>query len=139
MAENLEHLIYSSIATSSLDAGDVFKIVEKSSQNNTTREVTGVLIHVKGHFFQAIEGPRGGLDELLGVLRKDPRHNSIKILLRKPIAQRRFPNWRMHRMQVDDTIQAAATFKRLLTEHGDTGDILARFEEYLSQHLTSAV
>lgn len=128
MAHSLEQLIYTSIAAPTLDAGDVFKIVEKSSQNNVARGVTGVLAFVNRHFFQAVEGMAEDLDELLGVLAKDPRHHSMKIMQRKPIAERQFARWWMQRLAVRDTEAAQALFERLMAENADAEVILSQFE-----------
>jgi hypothetical protein len=131
MAEHLEQLIYTSTASREVDAGGVFKIVETSAQNNRTRNITGVLAYVNGHFFQAIEGDREQLDLLMRALQADNRHHSIRVLLRKSIDTRQFADWRMKRLPVTDNRAASAMFRRLLVQHRDAREILRQFETYL--------
>lgn len=91
-------IAYTSVASVSLGSGEVFKIIEKSAQNNAPAGLTGFLIFSNKRFFQVIEGAQSDLDALLRTLEKDPRHHSINIVHRAPIATRSFPSWRMKRI-----------------------------------------
>ncbi|MBD2842228.1 BLUF domain-containing protein [Erythrobacter rubeus] len=90
-------LIYQSEATDKLGAGEVFKIVETSAENNAESDLTGFLLFVSGRFFQVIEGPEDSIDDLVQRLENDPRHRSIQTIDRRPIDERAFGTWRMKR------------------------------------------
>ena len=105
----MEQLVYVSYAAGHLDSGDVFEIVAASAARNPGRELTGFLSYAGGLFVQYIEGPPHALDTLLATLRHDPRHHGLEVIERQPIATRRFPDWRMERVQVSQTDGAALT------------------------------
>jgi len=106
-------LAYTSLAPESLGSGDVFKIVERSAQNNGPAQLTGFLIYANGRFFQVIEGPLSGVDGLVRKLKTDPRHHTIKVVHHSSIAKRSFPTWRMKRIIVQE---ADARLETLLPE-----------------------
>ncbi len=94
----LRQMVYTSEATGLLQQSDVFRIVQTSVTNNMSRDITGFLIYADPHFLQLIEGEQSQLTGLLDTLRADPRHKNIEILIAEPIAERRFPRWRMQRI-----------------------------------------
>ncbi|MBU2340133.1 MAG: BLUF domain-containing protein [Alphaproteobacteria bacterium] len=94
----IERLVYTSHASSTLANTDVFSIVETSSRNNSTRDVTGLLVYVGARFLQLLEGETDALDELMVVLARDPRHRELTVHHRSPAATRAFPHWRMRRL-----------------------------------------
>lgn len=93
----LETLLY--VSRSRLDpataAGEVERIVAKARANNMHRGVTGGLIYTENHFAQVLEGETETLDAMLAALVKDPRHEAVTIVERRPIAQRQFAGWAM--------------------------------------------
>lgn len=93
----MDQIIYTSKAAAHASAADVFDIIASSARNNPQRDVTGFLVFTGEAFLQFIEGPPQRLDELLGVLRNDPRHRDLAVLSRHSILARCFPSWRMHR------------------------------------------
>lgn len=93
----MDQIVYTSRAAAHASAADVFDIIASSARNNPQRDVTGFLVFTGEAFLQLIEGPPQRLDELLGVLRKDPRHCDLAVLSRDAISARCFPSWRMHR------------------------------------------
>lgn len=105
----MHQLIYVSEASPELSSGELFRIVEQSARNNPSADITGFLILREGRFLQLVEGPLLALDTLVDTLRRDPRHYSLVILSRVPIAERAFPRWRMKRV-------------------GESGDALAELE-----------
>lgn len=95
-------MLYTSRASHSLEADDIFRIVTVSARNNPARAVTGFLVFGNGNFVQLVEGPAMALDQLLVELRVDARHNGLEILDRASIAERSFPAWRMERLPMVD-------------------------------------
>lgn len=112
----MQQLAYVSTATSGIDSGEVFRLVETSARRNPSRDITGFLIFDGREFLQVVEGPEEELDRLLGALRRDERHRDIRVIDRSPITHRRFERWRM---------------KRIATGGADAEDqeILARLSE----------
>lgn len=71
-------------------------IEQKSSYNNQRTGTTGFLCFKQGQFFQYIEGETLTILNLLNVIKQDPRHHSVKIILEEDITERRFSSWAMH-------------------------------------------
>lgn len=94
----MHQIIYVSEAAENLSSGDLFTIIEQSSRNNPSADITGFLIYRAGHFLQLVEGPLISLEELLVKLQRDPRHRRLRVLSRTAIAERSFPRWRMKRI-----------------------------------------
>ena len=108
----MQQLLYRSIAADGLGPDVIFEIIETSARNNPARDVTGFLVQSNGAFLQLVEGPAASLDELLDVLACDPRHHSIKVLVREDIAQRSFPRWRMERVGASQASTTALLHRR---------------------------
>lgn len=97
--------------------GEVDRIVHWSRSRNADLDVTGALVFTERHFAQYLEGPEAAIDALMASIGRDPRHREVRIVFRRPLAQRRFPTWALayagpstfvaaHVLSVD---QAAAT------------------------------
>lgn len=91
-------IAYTSVSDADLGHDQIFEIVQISARNNPTRGVTGFLMYKENRFFQMIEGPQEGLDDLMDVIKRDPRHHSITVVASGDTAERRFPRWRMNRL-----------------------------------------
>ena len=133
MQHVLEQVIYTSVASDNFDAGDLFKIVETATRKNADREITGILVFERGHFFQVIEGPGAQLDRLLVTLRRDPRHHSLRILKRRQSDHRLFPKWRMRRVVIGERQAAWGAFRTLLQRRDDALMIASEFDRFLQR------
>lgn len=123
----MQHILYFSQARSGLDSGEVFRIIETSARNNPAREVTGFLAFAHGLFLQLVEGPAQALDELLEVLKGDPRHHGLEIMERGPVAARSFPGWRMERLAIRGDDRSALVAH--LAKAGISRAAIARVED----------
>ncbi|ADK99333.1 BLUF domain-containing protein [Brevundimonas subvibrioides] len=88
----LYRLIYISEAVGSTGAStlSIAQILGISERNNRRDHITsGVMFH-DGWCLHAIEGARVDIDRLMRRLREDRRHTNIRVLVDKPIAERRF-------------------------------------------------
>lgn len=112
----MERILYTSRASTDLPSDEVFRIIETSARNNPARNVTGVLIFHQDRFLQLVEGERPALDELLDVLKRDPRHHDLTVHYREPALKRCFPNWRMRRLGA--SAEGIEEILRTLSEHG---------------------
>lgn len=70
-------------------------ILEASIKNNKFQEVTGVLCQGDGIYMQVLEGERGKVNDLYSVIRSDPRHKNVELLLIEDIVQKKYKEWSM--------------------------------------------
>lgn len=91
----LVHLIYVSRATQPLSTAELEKVLDSSVRHNTPQGVTGMLLCAAGSFMQVLEGEAAAVDETFSRIAEDPRHTSIMLLHRGPLAERRFRSWSM--------------------------------------------
>lgn len=71
------------------------EILVKSRSNNEKNDICGVLYYAKGYFFQCIQGEYENIMALYNKIRKDDRHNQIKLVQHKSIQERCFYKWSM--------------------------------------------
>jgi hypothetical protein len=91
----LRQLSYLSAATTECDEAALAAILESASKANAERQVTGLLVYADGVFFQILEGPRDCVEAAMQIVRRDPRHHSIRIVHDEAIAARDFEHWHM--------------------------------------------
>jgi hypothetical protein len=72
---------------------EIAQIVQWSMQRNLQLEVTGLLLATAGHFAQILEGPQPAIDALMTRIRRDWRHQNVRVLRETEIENRFFPNW----------------------------------------------
>lgn len=70
-------------------------ILETAWRHNGEMGVTGYLLRTRTQYFQYLEGADDVLDDLVGMIRQDPRHIELQILSDNTLSQRRFGNWGM--------------------------------------------
>lgn len=88
-------LIYVSSAVKSLKETDIVDILKVSRESNAKKGVTGMLLYKDGNIMQVLEGEEVVVDELHRKISKDPRHTGLITLIREPIQERAFGNWKM--------------------------------------------
>lgn len=125
----MEQVVYTSSASATVSAADVFDIVQVSARNNPDREITGFLVFTGGAFLQLVEGPAARLDELLGTLARDARHRDIEIVLRRRVSARSFPEWKMRRF--DATIGNASSVLDAVRASGVKREVIDTIEGFL--------
>lgn len=91
----MDQLAYISTIAPGVGEDDIRHIIEQSRRNNPQQRITGHLQCCCGHFFQILEGPAAALDDLLSRLRRDPRHEDMRLLFRQRLNGREFANWSM--------------------------------------------
>ena len=74
---------------------DLQDLLEGSKQRNATWGITSGLMCTDQYFCQVVEGPNAVVDELMGRIRNDPRHHSVRVVLQETIATRQFDAWPM--------------------------------------------
>lgn len=99
----LYQIVYCSRASEGLQSSAVDRIIAASHRHNPQRGITGLLVYGSGIFFQWIEGPRDSVEELMALLRRDPRHRDIVTLAEtEEVRERLFPDWSMELVQASD-------------------------------------
>ena len=88
-------MVYISSASYMINDQEIISIVNASRLNNTQLGITGILLYNAGSFMQLIEGEEENIENLYNKISHDPRHNSIKLLLRETITHRNFSEWQM--------------------------------------------
>ena len=139
----LVHCLYASRAAKPLTSDVLDSILEQSCTNNPRLGITGLLCLTKNVFVQIIEGGRDEVNELFMTIARDDRHREIRLLAFEEISQRRFGNWTMGQVDIDN-INAALILKHsekaelnpfacsgratmaLLDDLVDTGSIFSR-------------
>lgn len=101
-AVTLCQLIYLSHATQRLSMRDTMSIVDAASVKNAERGLTGLLCYGGGYFLQVIEGGGDVVSDAFCRIAKDPRHEEIRLVDFSIIAARRFDDWSMRLINLDD-------------------------------------
>ena len=95
---------YISTPTRAFSSEELKELLNSCRRYNRANGVTGMLLYYNSIFLQVLEGEEDEIDSLLERIRQDGRHTDLKLLRRREIAQREFPDWSM-------------AFKRLTGEH----------------------
>jgi hypothetical protein len=88
-------LIYSSVATDTFGEADLAGLLAQSRTANERNDVTGMLLFRNGYFLQVLEGPDAAVREKMAVIKTDPRHTKVTMLLEDLVDARQFPDWTM--------------------------------------------
>ena len=101
----LMHLVYVSSAIRKYNDAELDEILNSSVRHNQQQNITGMLLYADGNFIQVLEGESEAVEETFGRITKDPRHQSIYVLLREAIHTRSFNRWAMgfRRVNKSDT------------------------------------
>jgi len=81
---------------------DLEDIVTTAKANNPQHSITGVLFCHNNTFVQVLEGEENELDKVMEKINKDPRHNNIKILVKKEINKHYLSQWNMDSFHLSD-------------------------------------
>lgn len=88
-------LVYVSSAVRSFKDSDLVDILRFSRESNAKKGITGLLLFNDGNFMQILEGDAQVVDDLHLKITNDHRHTGIVTLLRRPIQNRNFSEWKM--------------------------------------------
>jgi hypothetical protein len=93
--KSLNHLIYASSADSKMSDADLRAILDRARIVNLGLEITGILLHSDGSYFQVLEGDAEAIESLYAKIARDKRHKNVVLIVREPIARRSFADWSM--------------------------------------------
>jgi hypothetical protein len=74
---------------------DLEHILSSAIKNNTAAGITGVLIFDDMWFVQVLEGSPDAVKSTFEHITQDNRHANVKLLQKKQVAERHFPDWAM--------------------------------------------
>jgi hypothetical protein len=120
----LSQLVYISSRKDSCNTVEIDKIVTSCQKNNVSLDITGVLLYSETKFIQYLEGDGRKILSLYDQIKKDPRHEQVRMISYGPISERAFPSWHMATkalsqtelaFRTDITTEDKQTFKQLLT------------------------
>jgi hypothetical protein len=95
MTPELIHCVYVSAATRNFDLEEFAQLLQAARENNARLDLTGMLLHAEGTFFQVLEGPPDVVEALYDKIERDPRHDQVTLIIKEAIAERQFDNWTM--------------------------------------------
>jgi hypothetical protein len=98
----MRSLVYVSTSVKLLNDEELLDILKASRENNTSKEVTGLLLYKGGNFMQVLEGPDEAVELLYEKIKADPRHKDLIVLSREQISARQFPAWEMAFQNLDN-------------------------------------
>lgn len=88
-------LTYLSTPAGSISNDDLIDILETARLNNASLGVSGMLLYTGDGFVQVLEGEENVVDDLVKLIKKDPRHKDFRIVERKQIETRDYAEWTM--------------------------------------------
>ena len=91
----LHRIVYVSSSYNELSDKELEEILTTSRENNSKKNITGILIYNEGNILQVLEGAKKDLRTLFGVISQDTRHHSCIILQDTPSCTRSFADWSM--------------------------------------------
>jgi hypothetical protein len=93
----LQSLIYVSDSTlsASTEAGEIDAIIDVARSRNGDLDVTGALMFTHSNFVQVLEGSPAALNELMASIKRDSRHQNVRVLEVESLTSRRFSDWSM--------------------------------------------
>jgi hypothetical protein len=93
--EELSRLVYVSAAKAAFPAHALRELLEKARARNRGHDVTGMLLHEKGSFFQVLEGPTRSVAAIYERISRDTRHHRVAKLISETGVDRVFADWSM--------------------------------------------
>jgi hypothetical protein len=96
----LIRLMYASRSAEPVTPAMIESILAQSRRNNAEAGVTGVLCHGGDAFMQVLEGGRAEVNAIYNAIVRDARHRDVTLIACEEIAQRRFSNWTMGRVNL---------------------------------------
>lgn len=93
---SVEQLVYVSRSVRAVNSAiGMSDILAEARPNNARDGITGCLTAIDGRFVQVVEGEADKLNDLIDRLLRDERHTELRVLERRTVAERAFPQWDM--------------------------------------------
>ena len=113
-SDRLFHLGYVSTETGDLGSSGMVELLTEARRINTSRDITGLLLHRDKSFYQVLEGAKDVVRRTFDSIEKDERHTAIDVLFEGEVDEREFPDWQMGFLNLDgvdiETVQGYSDF-----------------------------
>ena len=113
-SDRLFHLGYVSTETGDLGSSGMVGLLTEARRINTSRDITGLLLHRDRSFYQVLEGAEDMVRQTFNSIEKDERHTAIDVLFEGEVDEREFPDWQMGFLNLDgvdiETLQGYSDF-----------------------------
>ena len=113
-SDRLYHLGYVSTETGDLGSSGMVGLLTEARRINTSRDITGLLLHRDRSFYQVLEGEEEVVRQTFDSIEKDERHTAIDVLFEGEVDEREFPDWQMGFLNLDgvdiETLQGYSDF-----------------------------
>ena len=113
-SDRLFHLGYVSTETGDLGSSGMVGLLTEARRINTSRDITGLLLHRDRSFYQVLEGEEDVVRQTFDSIEKDERHTAIDVLFEGEVEEREFPDWQMGFLNLDgvdiETLQGYSDF-----------------------------
>lgn len=132
---NLIRMVYVSTTSNPLKATDggvqkdIGRILMQARKNNPPQKIGGVLYFNNNFFFQCLEGEQEAVNRLYNKILTDPRHKNVQSVSVKRIHNRKFANWSMKYVAVEDNVS------RLLKDNGYTEFTPYQFDDEMIEKM----
>jgi hypothetical protein len=93
--KKIVRLVYASREKKKLSNKDFIQMISKSQKNNFYLDITGMLLHLDGYYFQVLEGEEADIMELYEKIKLDDRHTEVKTVFIEHTDKRHFSDWSM--------------------------------------------
>lgn len=124
-SDHLFHLGYVSTETGDLGSSGMVELLKEARLTNTSRNITGLLLHRDRSFYQVLEGSEDVVRETFEGIEKDERHTAIDVLFEGAVEEREFPDWQMGFLNLDGVdIAALRGYSDFLTREDNARDFL---------------
>jgi len=113
-SDRLFHMGYVSTETRDLGSSGMVELLTEARRINTSRDITGLLLHRDRSFYQVLEGAEDVVRQTFDSIEKDERHTAIDVLFEGEVDEREFPDWQMGFLNLDgvdiETLQGYSDF-----------------------------
>ncbi len=89
------NLLYTSNSTQETTQDILEAILKTARFNNSSENITGMLLYSEGAFVQLLEGDEYNVKNTFYKISRDPRHTNVEVIIESNASHRHFPNWQM--------------------------------------------
>ena len=124
-SDRLFHLGYVSTETGDIGSAGMVELLTEARRINTSRDITGLLLHRDRSFYQVMEGAEDIVRETFDRIEKDERHTEIDVLFEGEVDEREFPDWQMGFLNLDSVdIETLQGYSDFLSREDNARDFL---------------
>jgi hypothetical protein len=126
-------ICYISSARADITENELTQLFGTTENNNTGKNITGILLYESGKFLQVLEGDEQVLKSLYEKIEADSRHNNIFVILNQPCKRRIFENYasRFSIVKSKEEIQTIETYLNQIEESPNLKYVKGLLEPFL--------